>query len=133
VIKDEHIPLCSFNFIHKILRGNLIYFEKVCKDYDRDFEVEKLYLENINLTTLDNLNWIHNLIDMSNIKNKILPKFDNRVLEIDYDQYIKYADAKHLISHIDDFLQAQWGTQIKNKLVDELVLYRTIQPVYPQQ
>jgi hypothetical protein len=70
---------------------------------------------------------------MSNIKNEILEKFDSRVLTIDYDQYINHADAKHLISYIENFLQAQWGTQIKNKLVDELELYRTIQPAYPQQ
>jgi|694.fasta_scaffold14953_12 hypothetical protein len=133
VIKDEQIPQCAFNFIHKVLKGNLIYFEKVCKDYDKNFEIEKTYLDNIGLANLDNLNWIHKLIDMSNIKNEILEKFDSRVLTIDYDQYINHADAKHLISYIENFLQAQWGTQIKNKLVDELELYRTIQPAYPQQ
>jgi hypothetical protein len=110
----------------------LTYFEKVCKDYGKNFKVEKTYLENINLAALDNLNWIHKLIDMSNIKNEILSKFDNRVLEIDYDQYIKYADANHLISYIENFLQAPWSIEIKNRLVDELELYRTIQPAYPQ-
>jgi hypothetical protein len=132
IIKDEQIPQCTFNFVHKVLKGNLTYFEKVCKDYGKNFKVEKTYLENINLAALDNLNWIHKLIDMSNIKNEILSKFDNRVLEIDYDQYIKYADANHLISYIENFLQAPWSIEIKNRLVDELELYRTIQPAYPQ-
>ena len=130
-IRDEQIPLCTFNFIHKVLKGNLIYFEKTCKDCDRDFEVEKLYLENINLAALDKLKWLHHLIEISNIKEEVIEKFDNRVLTIEYDQYIKYADANHLISCIEDFLQANWNTQIKNKLVDELELYRTIQPAYP--
>lgn len=132
VIKDEQIPLCTFNFIHKVLRGNLIYFEKVCADYGKNFKIEKLYLENINLVSLDNLDWINNLIDKSNIKNEILEKFDSRVLTIDYDQYIKSADADHLISCIGDFLQATWNQLTKHKLVDELELYRTIQPTYPQ-
>jgi hypothetical protein len=131
-IKDEQISLCAFNFIHKVLKGNLIYFEKVCKDYGKDFEIEKQYLKNIDLTALDNLKWINKLIDKSNIKEEVIENFDNRVLTIEYDQYIKHADANHLISCIEDFLQANWNTQIKNKLVDELELYRTIQPVYPQ-
>jgi len=131
-IKDEQIPLCAFNFIYKVLKGNLIYFEKICNDYGKDFEVEKQYLKNINLDSLDNLKWINNLIEVSNIKNEILEKFDNQVLTIDYDQYIKYADASHLISYIENFLQAKWGTEIKKRLVDELELYRTIQPAYPQ-
>jgi hypothetical protein len=133
VIKDEQIAQCTFNFIHKILKTDLIYFEKVCNDCGKDFEIEKQYLKNVDLTALDNLKWIHELIELSNTKNEILEKFDSRVLTIEYDQYIKYADAKHLISYIENFLQAQWGTQIKDKLVDELELYRTIQPAYPQQ
>jgi hypothetical protein len=133
VIKDEQIPLCTFNFIHKVLRGNLIYFEKVCNDYGKNFEIEKLYLENINLVSLDNLKWIHKLIELSNIKTEILEKFDSRTLTIEYDQYIKYADANHLISCIRDFLQAEWSTETTIQLVNELELYRTIQPKYPQQ
>jgi hypothetical protein len=132
-IKDSQIPQCAFNFIHKVLKTNLIYFEKVCNDYGKDFEIEKQYLKNIDLTALDNLKWINTLIDKSNIKEEVIENFDNRVLTIEYDQYIKYADAKHLISYIENFLQAQWGTQIKDNLVDELELYRTIQPAYPQQ
>jgi len=132
-IKEEQISLCTFNFIHKVLRGNLIYFEKVCNDYGKDFEIEKLYLDNVNLTALDNLKWINKLIDKSNIKEEVIEQFDSRVLTIEYDQYIKHADAAHLITCIDNFLQANWSTQIKNKLVDELELYRTIQPAYPQQ
>ena len=131
-IKDEQIPLCAFNFIHKVLKTNLIYFEKVCNDYGKDFEIEKQYLENVNLTALDNLKWINKLIDKSNIKEEVIENFDNRVLTIEYDQYIKHADAGHLIACIDNFLQANWSTQIKNKLVNELELYRTIQPTYPQ-
>lgn len=131
-ITNEQISLCAFNFIHKVLRGNLIYFEKICKDYGKDFEVEKLYLESVDLTALDNLKWINKLIDKSNIKEKIIENFDNRVLTIEYDQYIKHADADHLISCIDNFLQAGWSPLTKNKLVDELELYRTIQPTYPQ-
>lgn len=131
-IKDEQIPLCAFNFIHKVLKTNLIYFEKVCNDYGKDFEIEKQYLENVNLTALDNLKWINKLIDKSNIKNKVLENFDNRILTIEYDQYIKHADAEHLITSIDNFLQAEWSQLTKHKLVDELELYRTIQPTYPQ-
>lgn len=131
-IKGDQVSLCAFNFIHKVLRGNLIYFEKICKDYGKDFEVEKLYLEKVDLLALDNLKWINNLIEVSNIKKEVIEQFDSRVLTIEYDQYIKYADANHLISCINDFLQANWNIQITNKLVDELELYRTIQPVYPQ-
>jgi len=131
-ITNEQISLCGFNFIHKVLRGNLIYFEKICKDYGKDFAVEKLYLENIDLTALDNLKWINKLIDKSNIKEEVIENFDNRVLTIEYDQYIKHADAGHLIDCINNFLQADWNSAIKNKLVDELELYRTIQPPYPQ-
>lgn len=131
-IKDEQISLCAFNLIHKVLKTNLIYFEKVCNDYGKDFEIEKQYLENVNLTALDNLKWINKLIDKSNIKEEVIENFDNRVLTIEYDQYIKHADAGHLIACIDNFLQANWSTQIKNKLVNELELYRTIQPTYPQ-
>jgi hypothetical protein len=131
-IKNEHISLCTFNFIHKVLRENLTYFEKVCNDYGKKFEVEKSYLENINLTALENLKWINKLIDKSNIKEEIVEQFDSRVLTIEYDQYIKYADAGHLISYIGNFLQAKWSPLTKHKLVDELELYRTIQPTYPQ-
>jgi len=131
-IKDKQIPLCAFNFIHKVLKTNLIYFEKVCNDYGKDFEIEKQYLKNVNLTALDNLKWINKLIDKSNIKEEVLEKFDSRVLTIEYDQYIKHADADHLITCIDNFLQAEWSPLTKNKLVDELELYRTIQPTYPQ-
>jgi len=132
-IKDKQIPLCAFNFIHKVLKTNLIYFEKVCNDYGKDFEIEKQYLKTVNLTALDNLKWINKLIDKSNIKEEVLEKFDSRVLTIEYDQYIKHADADHLITCIDNFLQAEWSPLTKNKLVDELELYRTIQPTYPQQ
>ncbi len=131
-IKDKQIPLCAFNFIHKVLKTNLIYFEKVCNDYGKDFEIEKQYLKNVNLTALDNLKWINKLIDKSNIKEEVIEKFDSRVLTIEYDQYIKHADADHLITCIDNFLQAEWSPLTKNKLVDELELYRTIQPTYPQ-
>ena len=131
-IKDEQIPQCAFNFIHKVLKTNLIYFEKVCNDYGKDFEIEKQYLENVNLTALDNLKWINKLIDKSNIKNKGLENFNNRILTIEYDQYIKHADAEHLITSIDNFLQAEWSQLTKHTLVDELELYRTIQPTYPQ-
>lgn len=133
VIKDEQIPLCAFNFIHKVLRGNLTYFEKVCNDYGKDFEIEKQHFLNVDLTALDNLDWINNLIDKSNIKEEVIEKFDSRVLSVEYDQYIKHADAGHLIDCIDNFLQAEWSPMIKHKLVDELELYRTIQPRYPQQ
>ncbi len=132
-IKDKQIPLCAFNFIHKVLKTNLIYFEKVCNDYGKDFEIEKQYLKNVNLTALDNLKWINKLIDKSNIKEEVIEKFDSRVLTIEYDQYIKHADADHLITCIDNFLQAEWSPLTKHKLVDELELYRTIQPKYPQQ
>ena len=131
-IKDEQISICAFNFIHKILKTDLIYFEKVCNDYGKNFEVEKSYLENVNLTALENLKWINKLIDKSNIKEEIVEQFDSRVLTIEYDQYIKYADAGHLIACIDNFLQTGWSPLIKHKLVDELELYRTIQPTYPQ-
>jgi hypothetical protein len=131
-IKNNQISLCAFNFIYKVLRGNLIYFEKICNDYGKDFEIEKQHLKNVDLLALDNLKWINKLIDKSNIKEKVLEKFDSRVLTIEYDQYIKYADADHLISCIGDFLQAEWISLTKNKLVDELELYRTIQPKYPQ-
>ena len=133
LINNEHIPTCTFNFIHKVLKGDLIYFEKLCKDYGKHFEIEKKYLENIDLTALDNLKWINDVIDVSNIKNELLEEFDSRTLTIDYDQYIKYADAGHLISCIDNFLQAGWSMQIKHQLVEELELYRIIQPVYPQK
>lgn len=131
-IKDEQIPLCAFNFIHKVLKTNLIYFEKICKDYGKNFEVEKLYLENVDLLALENLKWINKLIDKSNIKEEVIENFDNRVLTIEYDQYIKHADAGHLITYIDNFLQAEWSPLTKHRLVDELELYRTIQPTYPQ-
>lgn len=131
-IKDEQIPICAFNFIHKILKTDLIYFEKVCNDCGKDFEIEKQYLKNVDLTALDNLKWINKLIDKSNIKEEVIEKFDSRVLSIEYDQYIKHADAGHLITCIDNFLQAEWSPVTKNKLVDELELYRTIQPTYPQ-
>lgn len=131
-IKDKQIPLCAFNFIHKVLKTNLIYFEKVCNDYGKDFEIEKQYLKNVDLTALDNLKWINKLIDKSNIKEEVIEKFDSRVLSVEYDQYIKHADAGHLITCIDNFLQAGWSPLTKNKLVDELELYRTIQPTYPQ-
>ena len=131
-IKDKQISLCAFNFIHKVLRGNLIYFEKICKDYGKNFEVEKRYLENVDLSALGNLKWINNLIELSNIKEEVIEQFDSRVLTIEYDQYIKYADATHLISYIKNFLQAEWSSLTTNKLVDELELYRTIQPKYPQ-
>lgn len=131
-IKDEQISICTFNFIHKILKTDLIYFEKVCNDCDKDFEIEKQYLKNIDLTALDNLKWINKLIDKSNIKEEVIEKFDSRVLSVEYDQYIKHADAGHLIACIDNFLQAEWSQLTKNKLVDELELYRTIQPTYPQ-
>lgn len=133
LINDNHIPICSWNFIHKVLKGNLIYFEKVCKDYSKNFEIEKTYLENIDLTSLDNLRWVNSLIELSNIKSEILEKFDSRVLTIEYDQYVKYAAANHLISCIADFLQAEWNIKTINQLVDELELYRTIQPTYPQK
>jgi len=131
-IKDKQIPLCAFNFIHKVLKTNLIYFEKVCNDYGKDFEIENQYLKNVDLLALDNLKWINQLINKSNIKEEVLEKFDSRVLTIEYDQYIKHADADHLITCIDNFLQAEWSPLTKNKLVDELELYRTIQPPYPQ-
>ena len=131
-IKTEQIPLCAFNFIHKVLKRDLIYFEKICKDYCKDFEVEKTYLENIDLTALDNLKWLHELIEVSNIKSEILEELDSRVLTIDYDQYMIHADANHLISCIEEFLEVKWNTLVKNKLVDELELYRIIQPAYPQ-
>lgn len=131
-IKNEQIPLCAFNFIHKVLKRDLIYFEKICKDYCKDFEVEKTYLQNIDLTALDNLRWLHDLIEVSNIKSKILEEFDSRVLTIDYDQYMIHADADDLISCIEEFFEVKWNTLVKNKLVDELELYRIIQPVYPQ-
>ena len=131
-IKDKQIPLCAFNFIHKVLKTNLIYFEKVCNDYSKDFEIENQYLKNVDLLALDNLKWINQLINKSNIKEEVLEKFDSRVLTIEYDQYIKHADAGHLIACIDTFLQAEWSPLTKHKLVNELELYRTIQPTYPQ-
>ena len=107
----------------------MIKFENVTFKYSgSNFPI----LENVNLTALDNLKWINKLIDKSNIKEEVIENFDNRVLTIEYDQYIKHADAGHLIACIDNFLQANWSTQIKNKLVNELELYRTIQPTYPQ-
>lgn len=130
-ITDEHIPLCTFNFIHKVLKENLIYFKKICNDYCKNFEIEKTYLENINLTALANLKWISSLIELSNIKSEILEKFESQVLTIEYDQYIKYANANHLIDVIENFLQATWSMQIKQQLVDELELYRIIQPTMP--
>ena len=133
VIKDEQIAQCAFNFIHKILKTDLIYFEKVCNDCGKDFEIEKQYLKNVDLTALDNLKWINKLIDKSNIKEEVIEKFDSRVLSVEYSQYIKHADAEHLITCIDNFLQAEWSQLTKHKLVDELDLYRTIQPAYPQQ
>lgn len=132
-ITNEQISLCAFNFIHKVLRGNLIYFEKVCNDYGKNFEIEKQHLTNVDLTALDNLKWINKLIDKSNIKEEVIEKFDSRILSVEYDQYIKHADAGHLINCIDNFLQAEWSPLTKHKLVDELELYRTIQPKYPQQ
>jgi hypothetical protein len=131
-IKDEQIPICAFNFIHKILKTDLIYFEKVCNDCGKNFEIEKQYLKNVDLTALDNLKWINKLVVKSNIKEKVIEKFDSRVLSVEYDQYIKHADANHLISCLENFLQAGWSIQVKNKLVDELELYRIIQPTYPQ-
>lgn len=131
-ITDQQIPQCAFNFIHKVLKTNLIYFEKVCNDCGKNFEIEKKHLENFDLSALDNLKWINNLIDMTNTKNQILDKFDSRALIIEYDQYIKHANAGHLIASIEKFLQTEWSILTKKKLVDELEWYRTIQPTYPQ-
>jgi hypothetical protein len=127
-IEDRHVPMCAFKFIHKVLQMNLVYFEKICGDYSKDFQEEKRHLEQVDLKSLA---WINQLIAQSNIKTPVLDEFDTRVLTIDYDQYMLEADAYDLLDYIGKFLQADWADSVKYQLADELALYRTMQPPYP--
>lgn len=130
-IVEEDLDKCVFNFIYKVLPLNLKYFETVCNTHNRDFKKYSPFLQNINLESLENLKWISTDIKKTIPFVTIEDEFQDRITHINYQDYINVADPMELVLYLNNFLKTNWSSDVIDSLVDEIVLYRLKQPLYP--
>jgi hypothetical protein len=130
ITKDD-VDKCVFNYIYKVLSLNLKYFETLCKRHNRKYLKYVNFLQNIDLESLKNLQWISKDIEMTIPIVPIEDVCKSRTMNLNYQNYIGIADPHELVLQLNNFLKTSWSSSIINTLVNELVLYRLKQPPYP--
>lgn len=132
-IDEADLLKCTFNYLFKILSITPINFETFCRErniINDQFELAKEKIKNL---TAENLKWFEWAVPFIKETAKAVnndPKFDDRILEISYTDYMN-DDVDHVISALVYFVNEDCDRELLKKLCNFTLHYRLTQPKFP--
>ena len=129
-INDNEVKHCLANFLYKLI-NDTNSIDSLATYYNQNVEIAKLNLQNLidSKEALDYFDWAIPTIESTRNQAEIESKYDDRILELMFNDYMK-SNIEHLLRALLDFAEVSYDTMLFNTLVNDVTTYRVGQPIF---